>query len=161
MAPQHPTNTRNSRGLPKKPVIGSDAPEAILFGRSLQSGRKIRYGADQHVLIFGPNGKGKGTRVLMPNLLEMSGRSIVVVDPKGELAAVTAEYRRSILGERVVFINPFGVLKDWHGKDDLKSKGFNPLARLDPRAESFNAEASLLAASLITSEGFGNRVGRN
>src|ERR1700677_3625783 len=144
-----PTNTTTNRALSES-VGGVDAPEAVGLGRSLITGRKIRYGGDQHILVFGPNGKGKGTRVLMPNLLQMSGSSLVVVDPKGELAAVTAEYRRPL--GRVVIIHPFGVLADRPRYEDLRSNGYNPLARLDPAAKSFNAEASLLADAMITSE---------
>jgi type IV secretion system protein VirD4 len=143
------TNTTTDPALSDS-VGGVDAPEAVGLGRSINTGRKIRYAGDQHILVFGPNGKGKGTRVLMPNLLQMSGSSLVVVDPKGELAAVTAEYRRTL--GRVVIINPFGVLTDRPRYEDLRSHGFNPLVRLDPAAKSFNAEASLLADAMIASE---------
>ena len=74
-------------------------------------------------MLFGPNGTGKGTRFLIPNLLSIKDRSIVVIDPKGELAAVTADYRRTV-GD-VVMLDPFNVL-------GLGSAGFNPLALLDP-----------------------------
>ena len=60
-----------------------------------------------HLLVLGPNGSGKGTRLLIPALLQMSGRSVVVIDPKGELAAVTAAWRRTV-GD-VVVLNPFGL----------------------------------------------------
>ena len=137
------------------PVLGSMAPDAISLGRyaTLEGKvlKKMRYEGDQHILVFGPNGKGKGTRVLMPNLLQSSGSSIVVVDPKGELAAVTAEHRRKL--GRVVILNPFGVLAQRPGYSDLKSDGFNPLARLDPTAESFNVEAARLADAMVTIEG--------
>jgi type IV secretion system protein VirD4 len=138
------------------PVLGSKAPDAIRLGRfyhgELSSilGR-MSYGGERHAIIFGPNGSGKGTRLLVPNLLQSSGRSIFVIDPKGELAAITAPYRRT-LGP-VVIINPFGVLTDVPGYEDLKSAGFNPLARLDPHAPGFNAKASLLADALVISDG--------
>jgi type IV secretion system protein VirD4 len=139
---------------PPLPVLGSDAPDAITLGRFITRdgiGGKMRYGGPRHVLVFGPNGSGKGTRLLMPNLLQMSGRSIFVIDPKGELAAVTAPYRRTV-GD-VVIINPFGVLADRPGYQDLKSAGFNPLAALDDRLPSFNADVALLADALIKIEG--------
>jgi len=144
--------------LPASPplrVLGSSAPDALALGRLVErSGNianKIRYGGPLHVLVFGPNGKGKGTRLLMPNLLQMSGSSIVVIDPKGELAAVTAPFRRQL--GRVVVINPFDVVrKEFVGYDDLKSVGFNPLAALDPDAPSFNADAGLLADALIKTD---------
>ena len=93
-----------------------------------RAGDKIDYEGERHLLMFGPNGSGKGTRFLIPNLLSITDRSIVVVDPKGELAAVTADYRRTV-GE-VVILNPFNVL-------GLGSDGFNPLALLDPEVAEF------------------------
>lgn len=140
------------RPAPPPPVIGSASADAITLGRLVTSagiGEKIRYGGDQHALLIGANGKGKATRILVPNLLQMTGnKSIVVVDPKGELAALTAPFRRTL--GRVVIINPFGVLCDWPGYEDLASCGFNPLAALDPAARSFNSRASLLAEALVT-----------
>ena len=94
--------------------------------------------------MFGPNGTGKGTRFLIPNLLSIKDRSIVVIDPKGELAAVTADYRRTI-GD-VVMLNPFNVL-------GLGSAGFNPLALLDPKSPNFYDDAAALGEALIRIEG--------
>ena len=150
--PNSPVRRRDVRPTP---VLGSRSLDALALGRFIdrEGGvmERMRYGGDQHVIVFGPNGKGKGTRILMTNLLQMSGnKSVVVVDPKGELAAVTAPYRRTL--GRVVIINPFGVLTDWEGYEDLKSCGFNPLVTLDPAAPSFNSQASLLADALVTVE---------
>lgn len=139
-------------------VLGSSAPDALTLGRLVSPhsgiGEKMRYGGALNLLVLGPNGKGKGTRLLIPNLLQMSGSSVVVVDPKGELAAVTAPYRRTL--GRVVILNPFGVLTNHHGYGDLKSAGYNPLAALDPAASSFNVQASLLADAMITVSGKDN-----
>jgi type IV secretion system protein VirD4 len=143
------TNITTKAALPK--VIGSPAPEAVTLGRSLETSQKLRYGGDQHILVFGPNGKGKSTGIVIPHLLQSSGSSVVVVDPKGELAAVTAEYRRTL--GRVVILNPFGVFADRDGYEDMKGGGFNPLAQLNPALDSFNSEAAQLAEALITIEG--------
>lgn len=78
----------------KAAALGSNAADAINLGRFLSAegiGGKMQYGGPLHCLVFGPNGSGKSTRLLLPNLLQMeAGRSIVVIDPKGELAAVSA-----------------------------------------------------------------------
>lgn len=135
--------------------LGSDAPDAITLGRIVENdgqvGGKMRYGGERHVLLFGPNGSGKGMRLLVPNLLQSERRSIFVIDPKGELAAMTAPYRRKL--GKVVILNPFGVLTDHPGYADLRSTGFNPLARLDPSSASFNQDAALLADALVKIEG--------
>ncbi len=133
-------------------VLGSDDPDAVTLGRLVSPyqdiGGKMRYGGERHVLVFGANGTGKGTRILVPNLLEMSGCSVVVVDPKGELAAITAPYRRRL--GRVVILNPFGVLTDIPGYADLRRDGYNPLVALDPKSDNFNSDAALLADALVT-----------
>ena len=139
------------QALATEPLRGSPAWDAIALGRLIdQRGASARmfYGGDQHTLIFGPNGKGKGSRFLIPNLLRMCGASVVAVDPKGELAAVTAPFRR-LLG-RVVILNPFGVHLARGAYSDLESHGFNPLAALDPSARSFNAQAAQFSDALIT-----------
>jgi type IV secretion system protein VirD4 len=110
----------------------------------------MRYGGERHVLVFGPNGSGKGMRLLVPNLLQCTDRSIFVIDPKGELAALTAPFRRT-LGD-VIILNPFGVLADRPGYEDLAGEGYNPLAMLDPKARSFNADSALLADALVKVE---------
>ena len=137
---------------PPPPAFGSPSPDALTLGRLVDANEgithKMNYGGGLNVLVFGPNGKGKGTRLLMPNLLQLAGSSVVVIDPKGELAAVTAPFRRQL--GRVVVINPFGVLTDHTGYEDLASVGYNPLAVLDPALPSFNVQASLLADALVS-----------
>lgn len=135
-------------------TIGSSDPDAIILGRVVDNGGigpRMRDPGERHVLVLGPNGSGKGTRLLIPNLLQLERSSIFVIDPKGELAAVTARHRRT-LGE-VVVINPFGMLSHKRGYEHLASVGFNPLSGLDPLSRSFNSEAALLAEALIKTEG--------
>src|ERR1700726_4022169 len=126
----------------------TDDSEGIVLGRhyddaTRSAGGKIPYQGERHLLLFGPNGTGKGTRFLIPNLLTIKDRSIVVVDPKGELAAVTADYRRKV--SDVVMLNPFDVL-------GLCSEGFNPLAALDPQSPYFYDDAAALGEALIKVE---------
>src|SRR5271156_2180820 len=118
-------------------------------------GRKLIFDGSRapHLLLIGPNGAGKGTRLLVPALLQMENRSVVVIDPKGELAAITAAWRRTI-GD-VVVLNPFGL----HVRQypDLASSGFNPLAFLDPAAPTFYDDSAGLAEALIRVEGDAQR----
>jgi len=115
--------------------------------------------------LFGPSGSGKGIRILAVNLLSdcLNDRSVIVIDPKGELAAMTALYRRKILGHEVQIIDPFGklheVVKDSHRHKELveygltKSAGFNPLGNtFDPELQNFFDNAANLADALIKVE---------
>jgi type IV secretion system protein VirD4 len=144
-------------------VIGSSASDAIFLGREAlgqkEVGDKINYGGPLHAVLFGPNGAGKGMRVLVPNLLSMVGKSIVVIDPKGQLAAMTAKFRHQI-GDDVKIIDPFGVLAEVVRKDPqtyrylsdhglVESAGFNPLAALHPDSPSFYEDSAIIAEALI------------
>jgi type IV secretion system protein VirD4 len=102
------------------------------------------YHGDRHVITVGPSRSGKDTALLVPNLRHLH-RSVIVIDPKAELAAITANYRRK-LGP-VLIINPFGVLTK--NRPDLKSCGFNPLVDLDAEDSRFFAKSMGLAEAMI------------
>lgn len=133
-------------------INGSFVPEAFEIGRT-PSGKRVRTNKD-HMILFGGTGSGKSARVIMSALLDMSGnRSIVCIDPSGELAAVTAPWRgkpksQGGAGNRIVILNPFGVLTDYY--EDLEGVGFNPLAALDPNSDDFEEDAALLAEAMIS-----------
>lgn len=113
---------------------------------------------DRHVVTVGPNGSGKTRRLLVPNLYRLKDWSIVVVDIKGELAALTAAYRATQPGHKVVVVDPFGVIPKTYPRlaekySFLASNGFNPVEALDPDSEDFADEATALAEAIIRIEG--------
>jgi type IV secretion system protein VirD4 len=123
----------------------ADPGASIYLGRYFDkakgtAGTELTYNGDRHLLLFGPNGSGKGTRLLVNNLLRLRDRSIVVIDPKGELTAITSDYRRK-LGP-VYILNPFDVL-------GIGGEGFNPLASLDPQSPTFVDDAQGVGEALI------------
>jgi type IV secretion system protein VirD4 len=147
-----------SFGRRRRSIIGSDDPGAVYLGRYWNAERrrvegKLMYGGPRHVTVLGPSRVGKGARLLIPNLLQITGKSIVVMDPKGQNAAVTAAWRRTV--SDVLILNPFGTLTDVY--PDLKSAGFNPMAALDPTAgtalTTFYVNAAGIAEALIKIEG--------
>ena len=125
------------------------AMSGIYVGFSKESPNEPRqYDGENHLVTIGPPGTGKSTRLLIPNLATLK-RSILCIDPKGELAAVTAQ-KRAKFG-RVVILNPFGTLVD--ECPYLKSHGFNPLALLNPKSDDFVDDASAVAEGLIKIRG--------
>jgi type IV secretion system protein VirD4 len=123
----------------------------IYLGQFLDNGATIDtvgYPGPVHLITIGPTGSGKGTGLIIPNLSELR-RSILIIDPKGEAAAITAR-KRAQFG-RVIMLNPFQLFvreKPW-----LKSNGFNPLLLLDPKSDSFHDDATGIAEALVRVEG--------
>jgi type IV secretion system protein VirD4 len=107
----------------------------------------LHYRGDRHLVTVAPNRSGKGTTSIIPALLEYEG-SMLVIDPKGQNAAVTAARRRA-MGQEVLILNPFGL----HG---LPSAGFNPLSILDPAGDDLNRDSATLAEALIVFGGHGD-----
>ena len=96
----------------------------------------------EHVLVVGPPGSGKSSGLILPNILaERGARSLVVVDPKSELLALSrgAVSRHSEVWV-VNFLDPDG------------SHGYNPLALVH---DYLSAEA--FAECWITNTGRSSR----
>jgi type IV secretion system protein VirD4 len=106
----------------------------------------IGYPGDGHMLTIGPTRSGKSRRLLIPNLFYETGRSMLVVDMKGELAAISAPHRAA-KGGTVVALDPFGVLP--RRGVNIPTIGFNPLRRLDPASDDFVDDAMSLAEALV------------
>jgi type IV secretion system protein VirD4 len=184
-----PRNATSSETLSR---LGDGGERGLYLGRFLdedasprdQLGRKLVYSSERHAILFGPNGSGKGVRFLIPNLLGdyLSDRSVVVIDPKGELAAVTAWHRHHTLGHDVKILDPFGKLfeatrnssehykliasllvdRGFDPRDPelpklnigaLIEDGFNPLNALDPQSSNFYDDAAAIGEALIKIEG--------
>ena len=96
---------------------------------------------NRHVLTVAGSRGGKGVSLIVPNLLMYDG-SVIAIDPKGELAGITARARRQ-KGQKVVVLDPFGV----SGVDGLGS--FNPLDQLDPKSGTVKDDVGLIADALI------------
>jgi type IV secretion system protein VirD4 len=139
------------------------------FHKSGEIGNELVYGDERHALVFGPTGAGKTTRLLIVNLLSdcLNDRSVIVIDPKGELAAVCAKYRHE-LGHDVRILDPFGKLREAVGESPdhrylvehglIDSVGFDPLATLhvgtkqNPNPDFYD-DAAAIGEALIKIEG--------
>ena len=93
---------------------------------------------ESHTLIVAPTRSGKGTRVIIPTLLRYAG-SALVLDPKGENAAVTASTRRDDLEQDVHIVNPWSEWEQVFTARGFSPAVYNPLDivdRNDPNAAS-------------------------
>ena len=112
--------------------------------------KPMYYPGESHLILTAPARSGKGRDLLIPALIEYEG-SVFVIDPKGQLAAVTGPHRAKHLRQNVFVLNPFNILPDCLGS--LPHAGFNPLAVLDPKADSFGADCDSLAEAVVFHEG--------
>lgn len=92
---------------------------------------------DRHLFIMAGSRAGKGTSMLIPNLLHWQG-GVFCIDPKGENAAITAIRRgstdaakgtgtsvRDFLGQKVAILDPMGAVK---GPAKVYRVSYDPLA---------------------------------
>jgi type IV secretion system protein VirD4 len=127
--------------------------KGLCLGRLFDEGKaceEVYYREPIHAVTIGPNGSGKGTRLIVRNLAELR-RSIFVIDPKAEALAITGRARAKL--GRVHIINPFNVLAD--RLPHLKSHGYNPMIDLDARSDDFNDDATLTGLAMIPERGSG------
>ena len=119
-------------------------PGKILLGRT-KNGRRIGVADNRHIVTIAGSRAGKSTTCLMPNLLEWTG-SALVIDPKGELASNTAEYRER-MGQDVIVLDPFGEVK---GKAAGYRKRFDPISEIKAgNPDDAIDNAALVADALI------------
>ncbi len=121
------------------------------LGRSPLDSAPLGHLDDTHILIASGTRAGKGTTSIIPNLCLWKG-SIVVIDPKGENATVTAARRGNGseycegMKQRVFVLDPFGAA-------DVEEKyraSFNPLDMLDPKSPTVIDDAVVIAEGIIT-----------
>ena len=103
----------------------------------------ILFNGEGHMMTIAPTGSGKGTGCIIPTLLRHKG-PVIVIDPKGENATVTAR-RRKELGQKVVVLDP---LRIWDGEPDR----LNPFDLLDRESASLTDDAAMLMNILVPAE---------
>lgn len=115
-----------------------DAETGLLLGR--REGRLVGWVDDRHVMTIAGSRSGKGVSLIVPNLLRYKG-SALVVDPKGENAAITARRRRE-MGQHVCVLDPFG-------ESGQSSASYNPLGHLDGNTSECLEDIDTMTDALI------------
>ena len=116
----------------------------LLAGAGLWVGRwrnrPLRLKTDRHLCTLAPTRSGKGVSAILPNLLTYPG-SIIIIDPKGEAAAIAARRRRE-MDQAVHIVDPWGVT----GATPAR---YNPLSLMSPESPDLVDDASILAQALV------------
>lgn len=122
--------------------------ENIVIGKARRG--DIAFKPARHLTSIERTRGGKGASLIVPNLLNYEG-SVVVVDPKGENAFLTAARRRE-LGQRVIILDPWGELKRRYRVDEHLAQ-YNPLGKLDVNSVNYDDDLSYIAEALIVIRG--------
>lgn len=110
----------------------------------LYNNKIMRFDSQEFVSLGAPTRSGKGTGIVIPNLIAWSD-SIVVLDVKKECFDYTSKYRSEILNQKVFIFNPFS--KETHR--------YNPLYYLDFNSQNIELQIQGLANSLYPTTGGG------
>ncbi len=143
--------------LQEKKIFGRDG---LVLGEFVAGGdapiEPLHYQGVRHLLTVAPTRSGKGVSSIIPNLLTYPG-SVLVVDPKGENALITAHGRgkgdvqRRItgLGQKIVLLDPWDIASS---RLDIPRSGFNPLDWIKAGDPDAAENAFLLADALVISD---------
>ena len=102
--------------------------------------------SDRFCGLFMPTRSGKGVSFAFPNALSWS-QSLFLNDPKRELCAGTAWWRRHGLGQRIFIIEPFAT--------DGRNARFNPLAEIRKGTKYEETDAANIATAIVDPDGSG------
>jgi|GEM_PF-390521 len=139
----------NLEHLQQNKLVGE---EGFALGFYEEEGKRhpLHYAGDRHLLTVAPTRSGKGVSAIIPNLLTYEG-SVIVIDPKGENARITAARRGNGDGARKIpgMKQTLHVVDPW-GITSLRASRFNPMDWLDPQDEDISENAMMLADSIVT-----------
>jgi len=124
-------------------------PGQVILGASLyEPGQRLGKTDDRHLITIASTRSGKGRSCIIPNLLTWPG-SVLVIDPKGENAAVTAMARRN-MGQAVYILDPFAVLSGLGLTGEAyRAQRFNPLTAIGVHDLDVVEQIGNLADALI------------
>jgi type IV secretion system protein VirD4 len=133
-------------------TLGLWEPGRFLIGRD-SAGRYIGHEDDRHILTVAGSRAGKGISLICPALL-LWPHSAICIDPKGELATITASRRGEgskwadpMPGKGEVYVlDPF---KRVTGPAENYRSAFNPLADMEPETDAGLEMAGQIADALV------------
>ena len=137
-------------------MLGAWKPGRFLIGRD-SLGRYVGHDDDRHILTVAGSRAGKGISLICPALLHVAAVSCIAIDPKGELATITAGapsagrlgMGHGDAGENGLCARPFHRVT---GPAESYRASFNPLADLDPDTDAGLDMAGQIADALVVQQ---------
>lgn len=100
------------------------------------------------LLTIASTRQGKGTSVIIPNLLIDPLGSYVITDPKGENAFITAAFQQEA-GQKVYILDPWDEQGKMGAEHEIKAAGFNPFDFLHHQPDELRDNCDLIAYYLV------------
>ena len=123
----------------------------LLGEEGVYIGGGYRFKPTGHFLTVGKTRGGKGTNLIIPQLLtpEKFDGSVVALDIKGTLAAVTARHLEET-GKKVIIIDPWDVQKEMNAKHSIEPSFLNPLDTLVKGSKNLVDDCDEMAELLVS-----------
>lgn len=102
-----------------------------------RDGKAVGRTDDRHVFVVAGSRSGKGVSVILPNACLWPG-SLVVVDPKGDVAKATARTRARELRQAIYTLDPFERTRE----AGLPLHAFNPLEEIYPAGVTYETASA-------------------
>lgn len=117
---------------------------------------------DRHLFIMAGSRAGKGTSMIIPNLLHWQG-GVFCIDPKGENASITAMRRgtkdkakgtgtstRHFLGQNVAILDPMNIVR---GAAKIYRVSYDPLADIDVGTDDEVDQILSIGEAIVMADG--------
>ncbi|WP_444994766.1 type IV secretory system conjugative DNA transfer family protein [Aliikangiella sp. IMCC44359] len=111
---------------------------------------QIRHSPKKHITSIAPTRGGKALSICIPVALEHQGGLVVTDVKSGEIAQITAKYRRDVLGHKVIIIDPWDEVCSSLGFEKAQ---LNVLDWIDTDNENYIDDAFLIADAPIADNG--------
>eukprot|EP01037_Dinobryon_pediforme_P017867 gene17867-18096_t len=145
-------HSRNAMNAIIKPAKIAPTDSLLYLGFNEYGGR-WGYKGNAHAMCIGPTRSGKSTSLVVPNLV-VAKRSIIVMDTKAQLAAITARHRAKM--GKVIILDPFEHLKTLDVDLAEYIVKWNPAFQPNPKSPEFASDARSLAEAIIDRSEGGN-----
>lgn len=155
------SHTRADGPLSRKLILGHSVWRTKSKGWWVEDNRHVlAVNPVSNLVTYARPRSGKATSLIIPNLLNFGG-SVICLDPKGELAFATADWRRRVFGQDVFVIDPKGLVErhyhaEWERKapgrfardETIVAAGCNPFQGLNADEAAFDSLVQTMAAGL-------------
>jgi type IV secretion system protein VirD4 len=129
------------RELFSRRLTAKEACQRFWFAGRRARNQLVRLANAVHVSVFAPSGAGKGVSLIVPGL-RTNAESFVCIDFKGELATLTANYRRKKFRHEVRLLDPYKVVTQ-------TPDSYNPLDFIAKDGPTAIDECNELAKALV------------